>query len=560
MPTSGVGPPAAPRLWLGLVLLVAVVARSFRLSWGLPDFVLPDGFDYFIQPGARMARGELIPESFLHPPLLVYVLAIGDLVWSLATGEAIPSLLRQSPAAVQDLTLLGRVVCVAFAVGSVAVLYALARRLVGTRAALLAAAAFAVSPLHVLESHRVNPDGPMIFFALCAAHQALVAAERRSTPRLYAAFALAGAAAATKYTGLAAVSVPLWIALTWPAASTARRLRSCVVGGLATTVVIALVLLPAAFDVASLRQALEAQVVTGYRQGTELPARDWWLATYGRFPIVIGPYSVGWSVYLLALAGLGVLAARNRRALAVTAAACLPFLVVQGGAAFGYPRWYLPIVPWLCLSAGAAVDRLWDRSSRTGAGVALVALAYTAALTGSQCLRLGLEPQRALVAWLTDQAARRGESAAPLTVTYPSPLLQRYDPLGPMLERAPVKIVYTLGWSSPDRRGGASDGDPGARATRARQRQWIDEHDVDFLIVPSFVEAIIPQRGGQHELYGAIVDGSLGTSPTAEFRSRFFTESLYVWADPGLTMHWATGINGYKVFAPAESPPGERRS
>lgn len=529
--------------WLAVVLAVAFAARVYRLDWGLPGFVFPDDFDYFLRPAAALARGNLIPESLLHPPLLVYVLALVDLLWSASTGQPIPVALRQSPDALYDLALLGRIVCVFVAVASVAALYLLARRLLGARPALIAAAAFALSPLHVLESHRVNPDGALILFALLAAHQAILAADRKNEAHLYAAFVLAGLAAGAKYTGLAAVSVPIWIGIGWKGATFGHRLRLCAAGSLLTVMTLALILSPAAFDPARLATALEVQLRTGYREGVAVPADGWLLATYGRFPLVLGPYLMGWAMYLLALAGIAILAVRDRRSLGVVAIGVIPFLLVQGSAVYGYPRWYLPVVPYLCLCAGSAIDRLWHRWPRAGVALGVLAISYTAALTASQCARLGLEPQRELAAWLHERATQRRAGEGRLVVSYPSRLLQRYDPLGPILTGDTLTTVYTLG--IPGAGSGAAD--------PAAARRWLSDREVDLVILPSFVEALIGQKGGQHALYGRVVDGTLGLQPIAEFRSGFLNESLYVWADPSLSMHWATGINGYKVFAPAKS-------
>lgn len=548
----------ARRLWFGIIVAVALAPRMYRLSWGLPEYVFPDSYNYFIGPAAKMAGGKLIPGAFIHPPLLVYILSLLDLVWSSVTHQAIPAALKHKPDALYDLALLGRIACVAFATASVAVLYLLVRRLLGTRAGLLAAAAFALSPLHVLESHRANPDGPMIFFALVAAHQAVVAADRRSVKRLHVAFLFAGVAAATKYTGLAAVTVPVWVALCWTDATVSRRLRLCVTGGLLTTLVVAVALLPAAFAPNRFLWAMNVLIRTSYHTDSNLSAHGWLFSSYGRFVAVLAPYVMGWGVYLLALAGLGVLA-RNRRALGIFLAAVIPFLLVQGGAILAPPRWCLPVLPYFCLSAGAAMDRLWKYWPRIGIAAVVLTFGYTATLTGSQCLRLGLGPQRSLTSWLAERAHERHAAGRRLVVGYPSPILEKFDPLGPMLKSIPVRVVYSnaLLRRLHPRRASRNPGESWSESSDIeRQLDWLQEEELDFFILPSAVESHIPLKLGQYDFYSRLFDGSLGLHLVEDFRTTFFTERLYVWADQSLNTHWATGVNGYKIFARNDAQGG----
>ncbi len=542
------------RLWLSLILILAAAARIFRLDWGLPEYEFQDSFKYFTEPAARVARGDLVLREYLHPPLQIYITALLDLVWSTVTGQAIPYALKRSPEIFHELTMIGRLLTVAFAVASVGVLYLLTRRLAGTRAALFAAVAFALSPLHVLESHRINPDGPATFWGLVAAHLAVIAADRRSRRHLYAAFAFAGAAAATKYTGLAAVTVPVWVALRWSQSTLTQRLRLCAVGGLATAAVLAFMLAPVVFHPDGLMKALVFQFRTGFRGDMVLSIADWASSSYGRFFAALLPYAMGWSVYLLALIGIGVAAVGNRRALAIIAAAGVPFLLVQGGSYLAPARWVQPIVPYFCLCAGIAMDRLWKHWPAVGIPMVALALGYTGMVTASQALRIGLAPQRALSAWMTEQASRH-PAGSRVVVAYPSALLGQFDPLEPMLRKIPVDVVYSdvmLRAQASQALGAAPRGakkvEP-AGAPPEFQRDWLENLDVAFIILPSMVESHIPLKLGQHVFYERVVDGSLGFDLAEEFRTHFLTESLYVWADQSLDSHMAAGIVGYKVYA-----------
>src|SRR5438874_2625651 len=76
--------------------------------------------------------------------------------------------------------------------GVIVALARLARRLIGSRGALLAAAVFALAPLQVLEAHRIQPDAPMLFLMLIAAELALAAHARGRRALLLGAYFVAG--------------------------------------------------------------------------------------------------------------------------------------------------------------------------------------------------------------------------------------------------------------------------------------------------------------------------------------------------------------------------------
>src|SRR5438552_5705561 len=126
------------RLAFGLVIAVATTLRAIHLAWGLPSFDHPDSLIYFVQPAAQLvAARQLVPPQFVHPPGLVYALGLVYLLWSTLSSHAIILTNPGFTAELPTLVLVGRAVCSGIGVASVAVLYLLARRLAGTRAALL---------------------------------------------------------------------------------------------------------------------------------------------------------------------------------------------------------------------------------------------------------------------------------------------------------------------------------------------------------------------------------------------------------------------------------------
>jgi 4-amino-4-deoxy-L-arabinose transferase-like glycosyltransferase len=551
---DGVAAPAR-RAWLAAIVAAGGALRFYRLSWGLPDYVFPDGFLHFVRPAARLAAtGELV--QGLHPPLLTYTLALVYLGRALVTGTPVPGAGPALHADLPALALVGRGVCAGLATASIAALYLVARRLAGTRAALLAAAAFALTPLHVLESHRINPDGPMLLLALLAAATALAAAAREHRGLLVAAFVVAGLATTAKYTGLAGVAVPAWIALRWPGMRGPARVRLLAAGGVATMVAAALVLGPALLDWARFEAAFRTVADSEFgvtQPGVDLSGGGWVYVRYVYALAVALPYAVGWPVYLAGLAGIVVLARHDRRAAAVVLVATVPFFAVQGWSRVIVARYYLPLVPWLALGAGVTLDRLWNARSRAGCAAATLLLGYTAALAASQCLRLGLGPQNAVAAFVAARA--RPAAGRPLVVGYPDANAYLYDALRPRLRRLPVRVVNVpVPYQNVRTEGGLALAD---EELLAGDRRWAAESGVDVVVLPSWVEnAIVRERpeGYAARFYRRLGAGWLGFHLAAEFRTRFLTESLYVWGDPMLDTHWETGIAGYKVFA-RDQPP-----
>jgi 4-amino-4-deoxy-L-arabinose transferase-like glycosyltransferase len=176
-PESGFAPHRAVWHWLGLglVLLLAVVARFWGLLYGLPHSYYPDESSVVGDALRMAATGDLRPTQFLWPTFWIYVVAlslrVGLVTWVLPTALApfgTPSL--------ENMTYVygvARTVTALSGVLSVAVLYAIAvtsfhrLRLPAARlVALFAAGFFALSPLHIQHSHVTSPDVPTTAFML----------------------------------------------------------------------------------------------------------------------------------------------------------------------------------------------------------------------------------------------------------------------------------------------------------------------------------------------------------------------------------------------------------
>jgi 4-amino-4-deoxy-L-arabinose transferase-like glycosyltransferase len=210
-----------PRRALGLVILAGAALRFATLD--LQSLWYDEAVTAHL---LRMDLGAMlraIPDSESTPPLY-YVLAW---LWAQAAGTGEAGL-RALPA------LLG--------VATIPVVWALARRLGGDRAALYAAALTAVNPMLVWFSQEARAYSLLALLAACSALLWLRALESPRSGRLLAWGAVAALALATHYYALFLVAPQaIWLALRAPGA----RAR---ITALVLPVVAALALAPLALD------------------------------------------------------------------------------------------------------------------------------------------------------------------------------------------------------------------------------------------------------------------------------------------------------------------------
>jgi hypothetical protein len=531
------------RSWPAGLLLFGIVAcgtalRGYRLDWALPGYNFPDDVMHFVRPAVRAAAGgSWLPDGFVHPPVLVAILAAAFKAWLLVTGEVIRAPALATTAQLEALTLVGRVLNVAFAALSIVMVCVVARRLVGQGTALLAAAGFALAPLHVLESHRLAPDIPALLLTLIAAWLAVLAEERRSRVHLLASAGAAGLATATRYTGVLAMGAPLWALV--------RRgpaVGLLVLVGVAAAVGFAAGCIPCLCRIERFLRDLGLIATLGYAvDAPGVTLAGGWTQNRWVYPLLVGlPYMMGWPLYLLSLAGLVVLWRRSRRAAGLVLALVVPCFVLIGGSRAAVPRYYLQMSPFLAMAAAAALAALAERRRGLARALGVVAYGYTALLAGSQVARLDLGPQRAvgtLVEDLTTPA--RG---APLVIAYPSRIWLHYDAVARFIRRPDTRLVeLPPPYANPFL----------AEAAAPPAREWLDESGVQVVVLPSWVENGVRRarpEGLAASFYDALADGRLGFRLVADLRSHYLTEWLYTWGDPMLDTHWETAIAGYRVF------------
>jgi 4-amino-4-deoxy-L-arabinose transferase-like glycosyltransferase len=336
-------------LTLVLILAIAAALRFWGLGAGIPYAIGVDEPELMNRAVLMMRTGDYNPRFFDYGGLYLYLQLIVASLRFLAgaIGGEWRSLSEVGP---ENFYLWGRALTAAFGTLTVLLVYQIGMRW-GTRYALLAAALMAVMPLHVRESHYVLTDVPVTFFVTLTFLLSLRAHEQ---PRL-SSFAWAGAAAglaiATKYTGGLVLLLPLLAIWMTPADRVSRTHATLAV--IAACFGAFLVAAPYSFlDLPGFLNGF-ARLAAAYKG--ERPPEPAWLLYLKHLR-----GSLQWPALLLAIGGLvlGVVrAVRGPGRVRWTFAVVFPLLyfwfISRQTLVFG--RYLLPIVPFLCILAAAAV-------------------------------------------------------------------------------------------------------------------------------------------------------------------------------------------------------------
>ncbi len=183
----------SPRTALVGVLAAAVFLRLWGIAYGLPNAYQPDE-PFLVGVAVRMlGDGDLNPHFWDYPTLQMYSLLVLYAARQ-ALAPAIPAL--QAPGVEY---LLGRLLNVAYAAGTLVVVYVVGRRLLDRWAGVAAAALVGSSYLHNLMSHVLKVDVPATFGCALVLAAALLLLERPSYGWYAAAGAAVGFATSAKY-------------------------------------------------------------------------------------------------------------------------------------------------------------------------------------------------------------------------------------------------------------------------------------------------------------------------------------------------------------------------
>lgn len=356
---------ASPRISLTLaaVCLLAFGLRVVGLRYGLPAVYNPDEVAIMAR-ALTFAQGTLNPHNFLYPTFYFYVLFawVGVyLAWVWLSGRvgsisALQQLYFTDPTGIYTA---GRALGVAVGTATIAVLYRLTARLTDHRTAIAAAIFFAVSPLHVRDSHYVKHDVPatltvvLAYLAMTGVWPCARAEGPRQRDTLVAGAACGVAFSTHYYCVFLAVPLALVIVQAWRGRGGVACLRQLAFGGAASLVVF-LALSPfllaepltAWRDITANRQIVIDRAVTS---GAFAPAV--------RYLEMLWSEAVGRPIALLAVIGVvWMLASAPARAILLLAFP-LPFLLFIANTAPA-SRYLNPVLPFLAIFAAWPLSSL----------------------------------------------------------------------------------------------------------------------------------------------------------------------------------------------------------
>ena len=367
-------PPRVVAIALGLILAAAFAVRFWGITFGLPHTEARPDERAIIDVTRSFLSGNFTPYFFDYPWLYMWVLSVLYFLyslWGIVTGtfHSVADFVASWPVAWAPFFLINR--SLAAALGSLTVIpvFWIGRRLWNDATGLVAAFFFALTFLHVRDSHFGTTDTMMtLFIVLSIAY--LVEAGISGRRRHFAlAGLMAGLAGATKYTALVlpismVVSQALY-AIEQPAGRFKAFIGERMLAyGLAFAAAFAIGVPFVVFDFARFRLSMEQlweSMMTGV--GSIAPDVNGW-AHHFNYSL---RYGLGWPLLIAGLLGMAVLFVKTPKRALILFSFPLVYFLIAGSIRNLFFRYAIPIVPFLSLSAAVVVvDVARLAAARTG--------------------------------------------------------------------------------------------------------------------------------------------------------------------------------------------------
>ncbi|HEY2905308.1 MAG TPA: phospholipid carrier-dependent glycosyltransferase [Vicinamibacterales bacterium] len=343
---------------LAAIVALAAVVRFWGLGFGLPYTQARPDETIIIGVVLSFLHGRFAVEFYDYPWLYMWALTavyFAYFAWGVAIGafHSIADLTASWPVHWEPFFLLSRALSATLGTATVAVVFAVGRRLWDETTGLLAALFLSLAFLHVRDSHFGTTDIAMTFLLMVAMALLLRSHLGQRNSFLQAGVA-AGFAAATKYPA-ALLVVPAFVSdivrrfeLAGGVRTRDRRLMRFGIGfSLAVLVGVPFVL----FDTQRFLHAMDVlkQSTTG-GQGL-VPIESGWI----RHLRLSLRYGVGLPMLVTAVAGMVAILVRTPAVGAVLFAFPLVYYAVAASMRNVFFRYAIPIVPFLCLAAARLI-------------------------------------------------------------------------------------------------------------------------------------------------------------------------------------------------------------
>jgi 4-amino-4-deoxy-L-arabinose transferase-like glycosyltransferase len=537
MKTSRLSDPGPDRRATIVIVLaitaVAIWLRFWRLSWGLPEQPgFPD--EGWISNQYASAFTSLSWDSFkqrspLYPTLYGYLVGL-TAVSLRALGVLKGSFSPQAPEAF----VAGRSVSALMGLATVGLVGLAGSRMYSRRVGLAAAALMAVTPFPVHYGHIASTDVTLGACTALAIVCAYFAARSGRPAAVMATGMAAGLAFATKYTGLSMLVLGGWVVLERSVAE--RSFRRAVVLALVVVVgflgAVTLACPPCTLTSGTMLGGMQKLYVattgnvTGFTNNHLTSSLGW----YGRpylFQLVAAlPFSLGWPLYVAAVAGVIMAMWRHEQADRLVLAVVAPFLLSIGASQLVFPRYLMPMFPGLVILAARVLLEL--RQPRwLGRGLLAAVWLYSVVLTATQVARFSFDQQRGVARWIAAYP-HQGPSRR---VGYPWVALDYY------------RLKRPLGAKR-------------LQGIELKEGHWFDDPP-DFLVIPEWYEISVardrPDSTVAQDL-ARLRAGEAGFRRGPRWRSRYLQSDFYTWLDPAYASDLWQGEIGFTVYIRDPAP------
>jgi len=378
------------------VLAVALLILGIVLRLLFASHPLPINIDEaeVVDRALRLFAEGPNPHWFHYPSLFLYMVALSEGVlfsfrWALglsATPEAFTDWYFTEPLGVY---MTARLWSLGAGVTTLWLVYQLGKRLASPQVGRWAAAFLAISPMHIYYSAIAKPDAAMVLAMYAAGLLAAGYLREQRSAAPWGASIMGGLAATLKYPGGAAwLAAPIALFL---ASSSSQRAILVRLGQVALLGVFAAFVFLAGTPFAVVEPTLVRRDLGGHMQTAlrGLPGMEG-ITTWDLYLGRALPYALSYPLLGLAGWGLVVLLRQDWRGTVVALVPAAAYAVPTFAASLAQFGFVLPLVPAVCLCAGAGLDALssalsddpWKRLAVQGS---LVLLCIASPVSASVC-------------------------------------------------------------------------------------------------------------------------------------------------------------------------------
>jgi asparagine N-glycosylation enzyme membrane subunit Stt3 len=344
---------AVALLFLGIVLRLLFASHPHPIN--IDEANVVDRALRFFSEGPN-------PRWFTYPSLFLYTVALSEGIlfsvrWALGlspTPEAFTDWYFTEPLGVY---MAARIWSLGSGIATLGLVYLLGKRLASPQVGLWAAAFLAVSPMHIYYSAIAKPDSAMVLAMYAAGVLAVGYLREQRSAAPWGVAIMSGLAATLKYPGGAAwVAAPVALFST---PSSGRRVFLIRMGQVALLGLLAAAVFVAGspffvVEPALVHRDLEGLVQTSLRGLPGMEGITTWDLYLGRAL----PYALSYPLLGLAAWGVVVLLRQDWRGTVVALSPAAAYAVPTFAASLAQFGFVLPLVPALCLCAGAGLDAL----------------------------------------------------------------------------------------------------------------------------------------------------------------------------------------------------------